>query len=59
VDVLSAIEFDDTGDYIAVGDRGGRIVLFERDEKSDKVPSVALLISPYSQTLIIEELKGQ
>jgi len=33
VDVVSAIEFDDTGDYIAVGDRGGRIVIFERDEK--------------------------
>lgn len=33
VDVVSSIEFDDTGDYIAVGDRGGRIVIFERDEK--------------------------
>jgi len=33
---VSAIEFDDTGDFIAVGDRGGRIVLFERDEKTDK-----------------------
>jgi len=33
---VSAIEFDDTGDFIAVGDRGGRIVLFERDEKADK-----------------------
>jgi serine/threonine-protein phosphatase 2A regulatory subunit B len=31
VDVVSAIEFDDTGEYIAVGDRGGRIVLFERE----------------------------
>jgi len=35
-DVVSAIEFDDTGDFIAVGDRGGRIVLFERDEKRTK-----------------------
>jgi len=33
VDVVSSIEFDDTGDFIAVGDRGGRIVIFERDEK--------------------------
>lgn len=33
---VSAIEFDDTGDYLAVGDRGGRIVLFEREEKGDK-----------------------
>ncbi|EFA78172.1 protein phosphatase 2A regulatory subunit [Heterostelium album PN500] len=30
VDVVSAIEFDNTGDYIAAGDRGGRVVLFER-----------------------------
>ncbi|GAM25582.1 hypothetical protein SAMD00019534_087570 [Acytostelium subglobosum LB1] len=30
VDVVSAIEFDHTGDYIAAGDRGGRVVLFER-----------------------------
>ena len=29
-DVLSAVRFDDTGDYLATGDRGGRIVGFER-----------------------------
>lgn len=29
-DVISAVEFDHTGDYLATGDRGGRIVLFER-----------------------------
>lgn len=31
-DVISAIEFDDTGKYLATGDKGGRVVLFERDE---------------------------
>ncbi len=38
MDVVSAIEFDDSGDYIAVGDRGGRIVLFDRgnNSKADK-----------------------
>eukprot|EP01094_Clydonella_sp_ATCC50884_P013276 TRINITY_DN23558_c0_g1_i1.p1 TRINITY_DN23558_c0_g1~~TRINITY_DN23558_c0_g1_i1.p1 ORF type:complete len:467 (-),score=155.11 TRINITY_DN23558_c0_g1_i1:163-1443(-) len=30
VDIVSAIEFDETGDYLAVGDRGGRVVVFER-----------------------------
>lgn len=27
---MSAVEFDETGDYLATGDKGGRIVLFER-----------------------------
>lgn len=29
-DILSAVEFDETGDYLATGDKGGRIVIFER-----------------------------
>lgn len=32
-DVLSAVRFDETGDYLATGDKGGRIVIFERAEK--------------------------
>ncbi|KAL5975589.1 hypothetical protein ACLOJK_019914 [Asimina triloba] len=32
VDVISAIEFDKTGDHLATGDRGGRVVLFERTD---------------------------
>lgn len=31
-DIISAVEFDSTGDYLATGDRGGRVVLFERNE---------------------------
>ncbi|KAJ5080449.1 protein phosphatase pp2a regulatory subunit b [Anaeramoeba ignava] len=30
-DIISALEFDTTGEYIAVGDRGGRVVLFQRE----------------------------
>ncbi|TXG50243.1 hypothetical protein EZV62_022767 [Acer yangbiense] len=29
VDIVTAIEFDKSGDYLAVGDRGGRIIIFE------------------------------
>ena len=29
-DLLSAISFDKTGDILSVGDRGGRIIIFER-----------------------------
>ncbi|XP_059645577.1 serine/threonine protein phosphatase 2A 55 kDa regulatory subunit B beta isoform isoform X2 [Cornus florida] len=32
VDIISAIEFDRTGDHLATGDRGGRVVLFERTD---------------------------
>lgn len=35
VDIISAIEFDGTGDHLATGDRGGRVVLFERTDARD------------------------
>lgn len=35
VDIISAIEFDKTGDHLATGDRGGRVVLFERTDIKD------------------------
>ncbi|KAG1453462.1 hypothetical protein G6F46_006861 [Rhizopus delemar] len=31
-DIISTVEFNQTGDYLATGDKGGRIVLFERNE---------------------------
>lgn len=35
VDIISAIEFDKTGEHLATGDRGGRVVLFERVDSRD------------------------
>ncbi|XP_010540074.1 PREDICTED: serine/threonine protein phosphatase 2A 55 kDa regulatory subunit B beta isoform isoform X2 [Tarenaya hassleriana] len=35
VDIISAIEFDKSGDHLATGDRGGRVVLFERTDMKD------------------------
>ncbi|GKV03552.1 hypothetical protein SLEP1_g15834 [Rubroshorea leprosula] len=32
VDIISAIEFDRSGNHLATGDRGGRVVLFERTD---------------------------
>jgi hypothetical protein len=29
-DLLTAVKFDDSGDYLATGDKGGRVVIFER-----------------------------
>ncbi|KAM3192084.1 hypothetical protein ACQJBY_069372 [Aegilops geniculata] len=36
VDIISAIEFDKSGDHLATGDRGGRVVLFERTDARDE-----------------------
>ncbi|EOA40230.1 hypothetical protein CARUB_v10008951mg [Capsella rubella] len=35
VDIISAIEFDNSGDHLATGDRGGRVVLFERTDTNN------------------------
>eukprot|EP00897_Mesotaenium_endlicherianum_P006297 jgi/Mesen1/5696/ME000288S04905 len=36
VDIISAIEFDKSGEHLATGDRGGRVVLFERVDTKDQ-----------------------
>ena len=38
VDIVSALEFDETGDFLAVGDRGGRVVVFECHEDPAEAP---------------------
>lgn len=41
VDIISAIEFDKSGEHLATGDRGGRVVLFERtDSREVRHPSL-------------------
>ncbi|KAJ4975017.1 hypothetical protein NE237_008191 [Protea cynaroides] len=34
-DIISALEFDKSGEYLAAGDRGGRVVIFERTDVDD------------------------
>lgn len=38
-DIISTVEFDHTGNYLATGDKGGRVVLFERNE-TVSVPTI-------------------
>ena len=38
---MSCIQFDDSGDYLAAGDRGGRIVVFERSEPGQRAATSA------------------
>lgn len=37
-DVLSAVEFDNTGKYLATGDKGGRVVVFETENGNNPKP---------------------
>jgi serine/threonine-protein phosphatase 2A regulatory subunit B len=37
-DIISTVEFDHTGDYLATGDKGGRVVLFERNNQVSRGP---------------------
>lgn len=32
-DIISTVEFDQTGEFLATGDKGGRVVLFERNQQ--------------------------
>jgi hypothetical protein len=44
VDIISAIEFDKSGEHLATGDRGGRVVLFERTESREVRDSCLLFL---------------
>ena len=41
-DIISTVEFDHTGNYLATGDKGGRVVLFERNETVSGLPVVGM-----------------
>ncbi|KAB2044577.1 hypothetical protein ES319_D01G101200v1 [Gossypium barbadense] len=48
VNIISAIEFNRTGDHLATRDRGGRVVLFERTDTQDiLVHRQAFMLYPF------------
>lgn len=51
-DIISTVEFDHTGNYLATGDKGGRVVLFERNETVYfSTPPYRCFSTPPSNTL--------
>ena len=40
-DLVTAVKFDDTGDYLAVGDKAGRICIFEGHSARQPAPSAS------------------
>eukprot|EP00887_Chlorella_sp_A99_P006675 scaffold3.g6675.t1 len=59
-DIISAVEFDHTGDFLATGDQGGRVVLFERIAARqracppDQRPASPLRTNPYEYRYLTE-----
>ena len=49
-DIISTVEFDHTGNYLATGDKGGRVVLFERNETVGDIPSMFSYIKHVSDS---------
>eukprot|EP00073_Rattus_norvegicus_P040159 XP_008768454.1 PREDICTED: serine/threonine-protein phosphatase 2A 55 kDa regulatory subunit B gamma isoform-like isoform X2 [Rattus norvegicus] len=37
-DVISTVEFNHTGELLATGDKGGRVVIFQREPESKNAP---------------------
>jgi hypothetical protein len=42
-DIISTVEFDHTGNFLATGDKGGRVVLFERNEGVSNIGKILFL----------------
>lgn len=55
VDIISAIEFDKTGDHLATGDRGGRVVLFERTDTKE----VCFYFEDFMRTFFRKSKRGK
>lgn len=37
-DIISALRFNQTGQFLAAGDRGGRVIIFQRKNSVGKTP---------------------
>nr|AAH83302.1 Protein phosphatase 2 (formerly 2A), regulatory subunit B (PR 52), beta isoform [Danio rerio] len=37
-DIISTVEFNPTGELLATGDKGGRVVVFQREQESKNQP---------------------
>jgi hypothetical protein len=57
-DIISTVEFDHTGDYLATGDKGGRVVLFERNESVRCISPVSRALRACSYSFSIDLEKG-
>jgi len=41
------VEFTDDGEFLATGDKGGRVVIFSRDKDKDEVSLEIISLTPF------------
>lgn len=44
-DIISCVEFNQDGDLLATGDKGGRVVIFQRDPAVRALPNFKLCVN--------------
>lgn len=59
-DIISTVEFNHTGELLATGDKGGRVVIFQQEIEVQQSLSPVLHISekvtPWTQLLSLKEI---
>ncbi|CAI8052306.1 Protein phosphatase PP2A 55 kDa regulatory subunit [Geodia barretti] len=49
-DIISTVEFNHDGEFLATGDKGGRVVIFQRDGTKMRVRNKQLLACTHTHT---------
>ncbi|KAJ7934709.1 WD40-repeat-containing domain protein [Mycena leptocephala] len=57
-DIISAVEFDTTGNFLATADKGGRVVLFERNSSKQRAVEYKFYTEFQSHELEFDYLKS-
>jgi serine/threonine-protein phosphatase 2A regulatory subunit B len=54
-DLLTAVRFDETGDFLATGDKGGRIVIFKRGDAGSNKRRRAAVVDDTSTSEVVDD----
>ena len=43
-DIISCVEYNDDGELLATGDKGGRVVIFQRDQSVSWLSDIVVVV---------------
>lgn len=46
-DIISTVEFNSSGELLATGDKGGRVVVFQREQEVGNANNATLIMLPF------------